>query len=77
MRSHVEILRASSHGNDILWLVRLIISLRLMNGTAHTIQQVAATDFIPATRRMKSNQFDFIEFMQHVAGTIFCLRDKV
>ncbi len=36
-----------------------------MNGTAHTMQQVAATHFIPATRRMKSNQFDF---MQHVAG---------
>ena len=45
-----------------------------MNGTAHTMQQVAGTDFVPATRRMKSNQFDF---MQHVAGTIFCPRDKV
>ena len=45
-----------------------------MNGTSHTMQQVAATDFVPATRRMKSNQFDF---MQHVAGTIFCPRDKV
>ena len=71
---HVEIQRASSRGNDILWLVKLSISLRLMNRTAHTMQQVAATDRIPATHRMKSNQLDF---KQHVVGTIFCPRNKV
>ena len=50
----------------------IVFPCDLYSERGHTRRQVAANQFVPATCRMKSNQFDF---MRHVAGTTFCRRD--